>query len=250
VFGLLNCLLVGLTTLGIVLAVNGAKLRWSPPPRPAGWEAPQRTQPRPMANGRHQASSAEPMGRSLPVTVAIPAIHVSARVIPVGLTPAGSIAVPPLAHPFLAGWYDTGPVPGQQGAAVIVGHVDAASVGPAVFYDLGRLRPGQRVFVTLADGRTAIFAVSGAALYSKASFPASMVYAPTRQPTLRLITCGGAFDSRTGHYLASVVVYADYAGQQAAPKAAAPKPAVPKPAAPKPAAPKPAAPKQAAPRRT
>jgi Sortase domain len=169
-----------------------------------------------MGTGRHVTSAAGSMARSQPVTVFIPAIHVSARVIPVGLTPGGGVAVPPLSHPFLAGWYDAGPAPGQAGPAVIVGHVDAASVGPAVFYDLGRLRPGQRIDVTLADGRTAIFVVSAAALYPKASFPASAVYGPTRLPTLRLITCGGSFDSRTGHYLGSVVVYADFAGQRAA----------------------------------
>jgi hypothetical protein len=196
--------------------VNGTKLRWSAPPRPAGWEAQQRT-PRLPGTGGQAISSASSMGRSRPVTVAIPAIHVRARVIAVGLTPDGGVAAPPLAHPFLAGWFDTGPAPGEPGAAVIVGHVDAAPVGPAVFYDLGRLRPGQRIDVTLADRRTAIFVVSAAALYSKASFPASAAYAPTRQPTLRLITCGGSFDSRTGHYLGSVVVYADFDGQRAAP---------------------------------
>jgi hypothetical protein len=156
------------------------------------------------------------MSRSVPETVDIPAIHVSARIISLGLSPDGSIAVPPLSRPFLAGWYDGGPTPGEPGAAVIVGHVDAAPVGPAVFYDLGRLRPGQRVYLTLADRRTATFVVSAAALYSKATFPGPAVYAPTRLPTLRLITCGGSFDSRTGHYLANVVVYANYAGQSAA----------------------------------
>jgi hypothetical protein len=155
------------------------------------------------------------MSRSVPVTVDIPAIHVSARIVSLGLSPDGSIAVPPLSRPYLAGWYDGGPTPGQPGAAVIVGHVDAAPVGPAVFYDLGRLRPGQRVYLTLADRRTATFVISGAALYSKATFPGPEVYAPTRLPTLRLITCGGSFDSRTGHYLANVVVYANYAGQSA-----------------------------------
>jgi len=156
------------------------------------------------------------MSRSLPETVSIPAIHVDARIIGLGLSPDGSIAVPPLSRPFLAGWYAAGPTPGQPGAAVIVGHVDAAPVGPAVFYDLGRLRPGQHILVTLADRHTAAFVVTAAAMYSKATFPGPAVYAPTRLPTLRLITCGGSFDAQTGHYLANVVVYADYTGQSAA----------------------------------
>ena len=190
--------------------------------------------------GGRPIPSAQYLARSVPVTVAIPAIKVSARVIPVGLTASGAVAVPSLSHPFLAGWFDAGPAPGQPGSAVIVGHVDAAAVGPAVFYDLGRLRPGQRIYVRLADSRTAIFVVSAAALYPKASFPASVVYAPTRLPTLRLITCGGSFDARTGHYLGSVVVYADYAGQQAGLKRAGLKRAGdgrPNPAGPQAAAP-------------
>jgi hypothetical protein len=34
------------------------------------------------------------------------------------------------------------------------------------------------------------------------------VYGPTPDPELRLITCGGALDHATRHYLSNVVVYA------------------------------------------
>jgi len=97
---------------------------------------------------------------------------------------------------------------------VIYGHVDSAAVGPAVFYDLGRLRTGNLVDVTLADGRTAVFRLYGAGLYLKTDFPSLGVYGYTRWPTLRLITCGGEFDRRTGHYLGNVVVFAECAGQR------------------------------------
>jgi hypothetical protein len=154
-----------------------------------------------------------PMARSLPVSVEIPAIGVRASIIQLGLQADGTMAVPPLTHPFLAGWFEQGPTPGERGTAVIVGHVDAAGVGPAVFYQLGDLRPGQRIYVTLADGRTAVFAVWAAALYPKASFPTATVYGYTSQPSLRVITCGGIFDPQTGHYLSNIVVFADYVGQ-------------------------------------
>jgi len=106
-----------------------------------------------------------------------------------------------------------GPTPGQRGSAVIVGHVDAAGVGPAVFYELGELRPGDRIYVTLADRGVAEFAVWAAALYPKAGFPVRAVYGYTSQPSLRLITCGGIFDPQTGHYLSNIVVFASYLGQ-------------------------------------
>jgi Sortase domain len=157
--------------------------------------------------------AAAPMSRSLPVSVKIPAIGVRASLLRLGLQANGAIAVPPLTRPFLAGWFDQGPTPGQRGTAVIVGHVDAAGVGPAVFYELGDLRPGDRIYVTLADRRTAVFAVWAAALYSKADFPTATVYGYTSRPSLRLITCGGIFDPQTGHYLSNIVVFADYLGQ-------------------------------------
>jgi hypothetical protein len=157
--------------------------------------------------------AAAPMARSLPVSVGIPAIGVRASIIQLGLQADGTMAVPPLAHPFLAGWFDQGPTPGQRGTSVIVGHVDAAGVGPAVFYQLGELRPGDRIYITLADRRIAVFAVWAAALYPKAGFPAATVYGYTRQPSLRLITCGGIFNPQTGHYLSNIVVFATYLGQ-------------------------------------
>jgi len=153
------------------------------------------------------------MARSVPLALAIPAIRVRAKIIALGLRPDGSPAVPPLTTPFVTSWYDPGPAPGAPGAAVIFGHVDSAAVGPAVFYDLGRLRTGDLIDVTLADRRTAVFRVYGAGLYLKTDFPSLGVYGYTRWPTLRLITCGGEFDPRTGHYLGNIVVFAEYVGQ-------------------------------------
>jgi hypothetical protein len=62
--------------------------------------------------------------------------------------------------------------------------------------------------VTLADGITAIFRVTGVREYAKSDFPAKTIYGATDYAALRLITCGGAFDYATGHYLSSTVVFA------------------------------------------
>ena len=62
--------------------------------------------------------------------------------------------------------------------------------------------------MTLADGVTAVFRVTGVREYAKDEFPAKIVYGPTNYAALRLITCGGDFDPATGHYLSSVVVFA------------------------------------------
>ena len=196
---------------GVVLAFVGSHtLRWSAPPLPPRSEALPAAQSRPREPGGDPLA---PMARSVPLSLAIPRIGVRAKIIPLGLRPDGSPAVPPLTTPFVTSWYDPGPTPGTTGAAVIFGHVDSAAVGPAVFYDLGRLRTGDRVDVTLADGRTAVFRVYGLGLYPKTDFPAQGVYGYTRWPTLRLVTCGGGFDRRTGRYLGNVVVFAEYVGQ-------------------------------------
>jgi hypothetical protein len=149
--------------------------------------------------------------RSLPVSVAIPAIGVRSKLLRLGLNSDGSIQVPPLqAGADLAAWYKYSATPGQIGASVIEGHVDSLQ-GPAVFFRLGALRPGDTIDVTLADGITAVFRVTGVREYAKSHFPAETVYGPTGYAALRLITCGGAFDYATGHYLSSTVVFASLA---------------------------------------
>jgi sortase family protein len=222
---LLDGVIAALMAVGIVAAFIGSNtLRWSPPPLPPGSVALSRTQLAGAAGaartGTARGSSylIRPMVRSVPASIYIPRIQVRAKIISLGLTPSGAAEVPSLTTPFLTSWYDRGPTPGQPGTAVILGHVDSAHVGPAIFYNLGKLRPGDLIDVTLEDGRTAVFRVYSAALYLKADFPTRTVYSYTSWPTLRLITCGGEFDKATGHYLGNIVVFAEYIGQQAAAK--------------------------------
>jgi Sortase domain len=146
--------------------------------------------------------------RSAPVSVTIPAIGVRSQLLHLGVTTDGSIQVPSLpAQAGQAAWYEYSVTPGQIGASVIEGHLDSYQ-GPAVFFRLGALRPGDRVDVSLADGITAVFRVTGVRQYLKSAFPAKAVYGPTDYAGLRLITCGGSFDYATRHYLSSVVVFA------------------------------------------
>jgi Sortase domain len=170
------------------------------------------------------AAKGPSVGRSVPVSVSIPRIGVRSKLLSLGLNPDGTIAVPSLATSAdEAAWYKYSVTPGQVGAAVIEGHVDSYQ-GPAVFFRLGALRPGNLIDVTRADGITAVFRVTGVREYAKDKFPAAMIYGPTDYAALRLITCGGDFDFATGHYLSSVVVFAvlSSATRPAAAVAAAP----------------------------
>jgi hypothetical protein len=146
--------------------------------------------------------------RSAPVELKVPVISLAVSLSTLGLNADGTVAVPTdVQQP---GWYGLGPSPGQIGSAVILGHVDSHQ-GPAVFFDLRALVAGDEVDVTLADGVTAEFKVTSVATYLKANFPDQTVYTSHGYSALQLVTCGGAFDSQTGHYLSNTVVYTSLA---------------------------------------
>jgi LPXTG-site transpeptidase (sortase) family protein len=105
-----------------------------------------------------------------------------------------------------AGWYADGTAPGDNGPAVIAGHVDSRK-GPAIFYKLRELQAGDQVQV-VRGGRTVTFTVTSTAWYPKTKFPTAKVYGPTPDRQLRLITCGGVFDHTLRSYKDNLVVYA------------------------------------------
>jgi sortase (surface protein transpeptidase) len=196
---------------GIVLLLGAAAgLAWaSQTGRPAAAFGKTPSVPVPRGSWAAAPEAAAPQSSSvpvaLPVSLTIPAIGVSTRLVQLGLTTTGTLQVP--ASTAVAGWYTGSPRPGQTGAAVIAGHVDSQA-GPAVFFRLRLLQPGQLVYVRRADGSLAVFQVTAVQMYLKAQFPTAAVYAAQPDAQLRLITCGGTFDPATGHYLSNVVVSA------------------------------------------
>lgn len=141
----------------------------------------------------------------LPVQLEIPDLRMSTRLIGLRKHQDGTLQVPQ--DPQRAGWYSQGPAPGQVGAAVIAGHVDSLE-GPGIFARVRELEPGAPIRVRLSDGTTRTFVVDKVESHPKRSFPTRAVYGPASRPVLRLITCGGAFDRRSGHYRSNVVVFA------------------------------------------
>lgn len=146
--------------------------------------------------------------RAVPVHLDIPAIEVSTDLLQLGLNPDHTVQVPPLGRHSEAGWYRYSPTPGELGPAVILGHVDSAAYGPAVFFRLGALRPGDTLSVTRADHTQAVFRVQRVVSYPKNHFPTLEVYGNTSNAALRLITCGGHFDFTTRNYESNIVAYA------------------------------------------
>ncbi|MGW0661853.1 class F sortase [Streptodolium elevatio] len=149
-----------------------------------------------------------PLPPSPPTRVVIPKIAVDAPFVALGLEASGELAVPDPNNRNLAGWYKDAATPGAVGTAVVVAHVDTKS-GPAAFYGLGALRPGDTADIVRSDGMVATFRIESVEVFDKKNFPADRVYADTSEAQLRLITCGGTFKKGAeGGYEANVVVFA------------------------------------------
>ena len=152
------------------------------------------------------ASSSTPV--PAPTRLLIPAIGVDTSVVALGKNHDGSAQVP--SGTTYSSWYDLGPKPGQLGPAVILGHVDSYT-GPGVFFRLRSLLPGD--VITVQSGpKEFTFEVSRLLTYPKAHFDTAAVFGPTPDAELRLITCGGPFDTSIGHYEDNIVVYAVLVG--------------------------------------
>ena len=204
-------LLVGGGT-AVAVGVSGQD---ADPPLPTAGQASEPADSRgvPVPNTTHDgpgsAGRTAPASVALPVSVSIPAIDVESELLSLGLNPDGTLAVPQPGPDYdKAAWYQGSPRPGEIGPAVIEGHVDSAENGPSVFYRLGALVAGDRVDVTRADGTVATFEVYDVRVVPKDDFPTLDVYGNTDGPELRLITCGGPFDSTAGSYEDNVVVFA------------------------------------------
>jgi len=198
--------LAAVAGLGAAAAVSLVLILW-PPTTHSGYVPP--SLPTPSVSATVPAPTAAPSpvfaARTTPTRVIIPAISVNAPITPEGVDNTGALQVPPLTARNLVGWWKGGAAPGQKGPAVLAGHVDSAAAGPLVFWKLSQLKPGDQI-VTQPGSIT--FQVTAVQSVSKNTFPTQQVYGVTADAELRLITCGGTFNSSTGHYEDNVIVYA------------------------------------------
>lgn len=200
------------------------------PPRPPASAArpaaePDAAQPRPLMAGDLAQPAARPaalpatdtaaLPPSPPIRIVIPKTGTDAPFVGLGLEASGQLAVPDPNDRRLAGWYKDGVAPGSPGTAIVVAHVDTKT-GPAAFYGLGTLEPGDTAEITRADGIVATFRVESVELFDKKAFPSTRVYADTADAELRMLTCGGSYDKQNGGYQSNVVVFAKLTGTRPA----------------------------------
>ncbi|MET9567333.1 class F sortase [Streptomyces tauricus] len=141
-----------------------------------------------------------------PAEVAVPSVGITSSLMELGLNTDRTVQVPPAEEGMTAGWYTGGAVPGDIGAAVIIGHNDTR-FGEAVFHDLKKIKEGADITVTDKTGKAVHFTVTAMESVAKNAFPTEKVYGPTQERALRLITCDGDFDAQ-GHPVDNLIVYA------------------------------------------
>jgi len=199
---------------GVVALVLGLRAQKHAPQPPASAASAVAVIPSASPSSRGRQSSPSPvtqgplLAHSRPTHLTIPAIGVDTSLRHIGLTRTGAIQTPPLDRDSHAYWLTVSPTPGQLGPATIIGHVDSAAYGPAVFFRLGALRQRDSISITRADGVVAVFKVERVVEYPKARFPTHAVYGNLDHAGLRLITCGGLFDAARHSYESNIVVFA------------------------------------------
>lgn len=200
--------------LGLALAI-GVPTAWSltRPPAAVGASVEQAlpAPASPAAEGpaipTRDAAPAPVADAPAPVRLQVPALGVDTAVEPVGVAPDGQMVIPD--DVARVGWYRFGPAPGENGSAVIAGHVDDREQGLGVLAPLREAAVGQEVMVTAADGTTTRWRVVSRELISKQVLPVDRLFSRAGPPRLTLITCGGPFLPELGSYRDNVVVIAE-----------------------------------------
>ncbi len=143
----------------------------------------------------------------LPKKVVIKSIDVEADVESVGMDAQGRMDVPK--DDFNVAWYNLGFKPGENGSAVIAGHFDSRTGGPAIFYRLSELQDGETITVEYENGNSFNFKVTDKKEYDFDKVPLEEVFNSTDKPRLNLITCDGVFNSSSKNYSKRLVVYSE-----------------------------------------
>lgn len=147
----------------------------------------------------------------IPSTIEIPAINVKTKIEQVGTLSDGRMDVPK--NPDHVGWYEPGTLPGAQGNAVLAGHVDDLT-SPAVFYELHKLKKGDKILLKDKNGQNLTFEVYDQRTFPRLDAPIEDIFGFSYASTLNLITCSGEYDPDTTERSERTVVYTKLAEEQ------------------------------------
>jgi LPXTG-site transpeptidase (sortase) family protein len=141
-----------------------------------------------------------------PQRIIIPKLAIDAAIEPVTVDSQGRMDVPTNFND--TAWYSPGAKPGEQGSAVIDGHVDTPTGAPAVFAKINTLKSGDIIQIS-TDKKIYTFTVIKTASYPLESIPLGTIFdLTTSEKRLNLITCSGTWDANRKIYSNREVVYA------------------------------------------
>lgn len=152
-----------------------------------------------------------PVQPFLPNRLAIPAIGITAEIEPVTTLPDGQMGVP--ADIRKAGISYPGILPGAPGNVLLDGHVDSYT-GPAVFFDLKKLKPGNSIIVSNLNGPKLIYVVESVEIYFTHEAPLGRIFGPTTEHRLTLITCTGRYSRKKKEHEKRLIVFARQEGER------------------------------------
>lgn len=206
----LSAVILALTIIGVTAVIRGTQGQSGQPPLAAVATdtAPPDSTPATGNDSGAALTTGPLMDTSTPTRVVIPTLGVDVPLTGLGQQTDGAMQVPTDAK--TVGWYTKAPTPGALGPAVLAGHVDYKNK-PGTFNKLTDLNAGDTINIDRQDGSMAMFKVVKVERHAKDKFPSNAVYGAINRAGLRLITCGGNFDSTDGHYEDNIVVYADLA---------------------------------------
>jgi sortase (surface protein transpeptidase) len=141
-----------------------------------------------------------------PTRIKIPVIGVNAAIEHVGLDANLAVDVPK--GVMNAAWWQDGPIPGNVGNSILVGHYDDYKGDPAVFWDLNKLKLGDRLSIVDGNGAEKTFEVVEIAMYRFDDLSImDKIYGSTLNRNLNIITCGGIWDPVARNYDKRLVIY-------------------------------------------
>jgi sortase A len=152
-----------------------------------------------------QATTA-PLVTGMPVRLIISRIKVNASIENVGLTKKGDMATPSRANSV--GWLENGSRPGEQGVAVLAGHLDGIQGKPDVFYGLHKMEKGDMFEIVDSNGVASSFVVTDKRTYNPDEKPAE-VFTASEGRHVNLVTCAGKWDSANHHFSKRLVVFGE-----------------------------------------
>lgn len=147
--------------------------------------------------------------RGLPVRLKIPIIGVNSAIEDAYITADGRMDVP--AGTTNVAWFALGPYPGKTGSSVIGGHYGKYedNDGATVFYNLDKLKVGDKVYIEDDKGATLAFIVRSIKLFDRNADSTSVFTSEDGLSHLNLITCEGIWNKQNDTYPDRRVVFTD-----------------------------------------